>query len=151
MYYRISEVTVRIPPLRDRDGDVLLIARTMLSGLNLKHKRSIRSFSGDAVKAIMAYHWPGNVRELENKVNSAVILADGKQITAADLDLEVPDETYRFLNLRQVCHDAERKVLRQALAHTAGNLSKASQLLGITRPTIYDLIKKHEIAGIPEQ
>jgi two-component system NtrC family response regulator len=151
LYYRISEVAIRIPPLRERDGDALLIARTMLDGLNRKHKRSIRGFGNDAVKAILAYHWPGNVRELENKVNGAVIMSEGKQINAQDLDLEVPDESITFLNLRAVRQEAERKVLRQALAQAAGNLSKASQLLGITRPTIYDLMKKHNIVGIPEQ
>jgi len=150
LYYRISEVAVRIPPLRDRDGDALLIARTMLEGLNRKHRRSIRSLSTDAVKAMLAYHWPGNVRELENKLNGAVILSEGKQISARDLDLEVPDESIRFLNLRAARHESERRVLRQALAQTAGNLSKASELLGITRPTMYDLMKKHRISP-PEQ
>jgi two-component system NtrC family response regulator len=123
----------------------------MLDGLNRKHKRSIRGFGNDAVKAILAYHWPGNVRELENKVNGAVIMSEGKQINAQDLDLEVPDESITFLNLRAVRQEAERKVLRQALAQAAGNLSKASQLLGITRPTLYDLMKKHNIVGIPQQ
>jgi two-component system NtrC family response regulator len=151
LYYRISEVAIKIPPLRERDGDALLIARTMLDGLNRKHRRSIRNLSSDAVKAMLAYHWPGNVRELENKLNGAVILSEGKQISAQDLDLEVPDDSITFLNLRAARHEAERRVLRQALAQTAGNLSKASELLGITRPTIYDLMKKHSIASVPEQ
>ncbi len=150
LYYRISEVAVRIPPLRERDGDALLIARTMLDGLNRKHKRSIRGFNNDAIKAILAYHWPGNVRELENKLNGAVILSEGKQISAHDLDLEVPDESMTYLNLRSARHEAERRVLRQALAQTSGNLSRASELLGITRPTIYDLMKKHNIGGAPD-
>jgi len=111
---------------------------------------SIHLLQNDAVKAILAYHWPGNVRELENKLNGAVILSEGKQIKARDLDLEVPDETMTYLNLRAARYEAERKVLRQALAQTAGNLSKASELLGITRPTIYDLMEKHNIAGVPE-
>ena len=150
LYYRISEVAIKIPPLRERDGDALLIARTMLDGLNRKHKRSIRGLSNDAVKAVQAYHWPGNVRELENKLNGAVILSEGKQISAQDLDLEVPDDSITFLNLRAARQEAERRVLRQALAQTAGNLSKASELLGITRPTIYDLMKKHNIGTVPE-
>jgi two-component system NtrC family response regulator len=148
LYYRISEVTAEIPPLRERDHDAVVLARAFLSRLSAKHGRNIRGFTRDAVWAIDAYAWPGNVRELENRVNRAVIMADSKQISAADLDLEdvepgEPDE----LNLRAVRQRAERQALQRGLAMTDGNISKAAELLGVTRPTFYDLMQKHSLGA----
>jgi two-component system NtrC family response regulator len=145
LYYRISEVTATIPPLRDRNGDVLLLARALLTRLGEKHGRSLRGFTQDAMEAIDAYDWPGNVRELENRINRAVIMADGKQITSADLGLELPIAERVPMNLRQVRQQAERQALQRVLAITGGNISKAAELLGITRPTFYDLMQKHNL------
>jgi two-component system NtrC family response regulator len=145
LYYRISEVTATIPPLRDRNGDVLLLARALLTRLAEKHARSLRGFTQDAMEAIDAYDWPGNVRELENRINRAVIMADGKQVTAADLGLELPIAERVPMNLRQVRQQAERQALQRVLAMTGGNISKAAELLGITRPTFYDLMQKHNL------
>ncbi len=150
LYYRISEVTAEIPPLRERDQDAIVLARAFLSRLSAKHGRNIRGYASDAVWAIDAYPWPGNVRELENRVNRAVIMADGKQITALDLGLEdvEPEERDQF-NLRAVRHQAERQALQRGLAMTDGNISKAAELLGVTRPTFYDLMQKHSLGNGP--
>ncbi|MGB0721437.1 MAG: PEP-CTERM-box response regulator transcription factor [Gammaproteobacteria bacterium] len=147
LYYRISEITVRIPALREREGDVLVIARSLLerfarqsgSGGNL-------AFSPSAIKAMDHYRWPGNVRELENRVKRASIMAEGSQIQADDLELEMPDsdESLPF-NLRVVRDAAERKALDRALNHVRGNVSQAAELLGITRPTLYALMNKYQL------
>ena len=151
LYYRISEVTAMIPPLRDRNGDVLLLARALLTRLAEKHGRSLRGFTQDAMEAVDAYDWPGNVRELENRINRAVIMAEGKQITAADLGLELPIAERQPMNLRQVRQQAERQALQRVLAITGGNISKAAELLGITRPTFYDLMQKHNLNEATQQ
>jgi len=110
-----------------------------------RHKRSLRGFTNDAVRMIESYPWPGNVRELENKINGAVIMAEGKQVNADDLALNIDDADSLPLNLREVRHIAESKALNRVLALTDGNISKAAELLGITRPTFYDLMQRHEI------
>jgi two-component system NtrC family response regulator len=146
LYYRIGEVSVRVPPLRERDGDVVLLARTFLDKYAKQHNRSLRGFSQDALRAIQAHPWHGNVRELENKINGAVILAEGTHVTAADLELEgqAQDEAMP-LNLRKVREQAERQAISRALSMDNGNISKAAELLGISRPTLYDLINKYRI------
>ena len=145
LYYRISEITAEIPPLRDRDGDAVLLARAFLARAAERHGSKVRGFAQEALAAIAAYSWPGNVRELENKVNRAVITADGKLLDVGDLGLDLPDGGFPSLNLRQVRDEAELRALDAALAHAAGNMSKAAELLGVSRPTLYDLIRKHGI------
>jgi two-component system NtrC family response regulator len=142
LFYRLSEVVINIPPLRERRGDSLVIAQHLLEQRAREHRRPIRGYADDAVDAILGYAWPGNVRELENKVNGAVIMADGKQVTAADLGLPPAEPRSTFLNLRVARQNAERQVVRSALAVANGNLSRAAELLGVTRPTLYDLIGK---------
>ena len=110
-------------------------------------KRAINGFSDDAVAAIEAYSWPGNVRELENKIKGAVIMADGKMVTAMDLGLQNGDGEGESLNLREVRQKAESKAIRVALTKSYGNISKASELLGITRPTLYDLLNKYGLSA----
>jgi two-component system NtrC family response regulator len=146
LYYRISEVTVRIPPLRERPGDAAVIAQVILERYTAEHRRPIKGFAPDALRAIHAYPWPGNVRELENRISGAVIMAEGKYITADDLGLPQSEAGVEWLNLRTARQRAEREAIRQALAVAAGNLSRAAELLGITRPTLYDLLEKNEIA-----
>ena len=142
LYYRIAEITINIPPFRDREEGRLILARTMLQKYCKKQKRALNGFSEDAIQAIEAYSWPGNVRELENKIKGAVIMADGKFVTAADLGLSMDDEEPESLNLREVRQRAETKAIRVALTKSYGNISKAAELLGITRPTLYDLLNK---------
>lgn len=147
LYYRVSEITINIPPLREREEGRLILARTLLQKYCKQQKRAINGFSEDAVQAIEAYSWPGNVRELENKISGSVIMADGDLITAMDLGLEVGDEGAESLNLREVRQRAESKAIRVALTKCYGNISKAAELLGITRPTLYDLINKYGLSA----
>ena len=137
-------MTVTIPPLRDRDGDAVLISRAFLEKFSQQHnrKRSLRGFRKDALAALEAYSWPGNVRELENKVKRAVIMADNNLISAEDLELASEDLEQLALNLRHVREEAERKALNRAMSLADGNVSKAAELLGVSRPTFYDLMNK---------
>jgi two-component system NtrC family response regulator len=143
LYYRISEITVRIPPVREREGERILLARHLLAGIARQQGRSLRGFSEDAQDAIDSYPWPGNVREMENKIKSAVIMAEGKFVTAADLGLVVGESA--TLNLRSVRQDAETRAIRAALIRASDNVSKTAELLGVTRPTLYDLMQKYHI------
>jgi len=148
LYYRISEVSVSVPPLRDRDADSVLIAQYLLRAAAKKHGRTGLKFTEDAMRAIQACKWPGNVRELENRVNRAAIMADGKQVNVADLGLEAPpaaDAETDVLPLRDVRQRAELQAVRRALSIAGGNVSKAAELLDVARPTLYDLMER---AGI---
>ena len=148
LYYRISEITIKIPPLRERDGDILLLARAFLNNFNQQNSKSIRGYSNDAIAALEAYQWPGNVRELENKVKRAVIMADTNQLTSDDLELQSLNGELskpEGLSLRHVREGAEKTAVRRALSLSNNNMSKAADLLEVSRPTLYDLIKKHKI------
>ena len=147
LYYRVSEITINIPPFREREEGRLILARTLLQKYAEKQKSAINGFSDDAVAAIEAYSWPGNVRELENKIKGAVIMADGKFVTSADLGLQFGDTDGESLNLREVRQRAESKAIRVALTKSFGNISKAAELLGITRPTLYDLLNKYGLSA----
>ena len=144
LYYRVSEITVAIPPVRERHGGRILLARHLLARLASAEGKTFKGFAGDAHDAIDAYAWPGNVREMENRIKAAVIMADGKFITAEDLGLAA-NGTGPELNLRAVRQKAETDAIRQALVRCAGNISKAAEMLGITRPTLYDLMQKYGI------
>ena len=145
LYYRIGEIAVQIPPLRQRGGDILLLARMFLEQFNREQGRNLRGFSKEALTAMEAYSWPGNVRELKNRVKRAVIMAEGKQIVAADLELDEVAVEDAGLDLRQVREQAERQAVLRALSHSAGKVSAAADMLGISRPTIYDMIRKLNI------
>jgi two-component system NtrC family response regulator len=145
LFYRISEITIRIPPLREREGGRLILARTLLEKAATQHGRRVTGFSPDAQIAIENYAWPGNVRELENKIKGAVIMAEGKQVSAADLGLAEIDPNAQSLNLREVRREAETRAIRRALAFANDNVSQAAKMLGITRPTLYDLLEKYDI------
>lgn len=145
LYYRISEIVIQIPPLRERGGDIILLARMFLDHFGREQGRSFRGFSKDALTAMEAYHWPGNVRELKNRLKRAVIMAEGKHITAKDLELEVVPVNQEQFSLRHVRDQAERQAITRALLHAGGKISAAADLLGISRPTIYDLIRKFNL------
>jgi two-component system NtrC family response regulator len=147
LYYRVSEITINIPPLRDREEGRLILARNLLQKYSRQHARAINGFSDDAVQAIESYPWPGNVRELENKIKGAVIMADGKFVTATDLGIAADEGEVESLNLREVRQRAESKAIRVALTKCYGNISKAAELLGITRPTLYDLLSKYGLSA----
>ena len=158
LFYRISEVTIRIPPLRDRQGDSMLLAQFLLQEMSARFGKPTRGLAPDAIRAIQAHRWPGNVRELENRIKGAVIMAEGAVVTAGDLGLQDPGDDPEYLNLRIARQRAESQAVRQALAVSRGNLSRAAELLGVTRPTLYDLLEKHRIeaaqfnraAAVPE-
>ena len=145
LFYRISEVTVNIPPLRERGSDPVLIANYLLQEACKRHGKAQMKLAPDAIAAIEHYHWPGNVRELENRVNAAAIMAEGKRVTAEDLTLEQPADGGVVLPLREVRQRAESAAVQRALAITGGNISKAAELLGVTRPTLYDLMERTAI------
>ena len=147
LYYRVCEITINIPPYRDREEGRLILARTLLHKYNKSQGRALNGFSDDAMQAIETYSWPGNVRELENKIKGAVIMADGKLVTAIDLGLTPGDEEGDSLNLREVRGRAESKAIRVALTKCYGNISKAAELLGVTRPTLYDLMNKYALSA----
>jgi two-component system NtrC family response regulator len=146
LYYRLSEIVVTIPPMRQREGDAALLAHHFKNKFCAQESRSSLHFAPDALAAIEGYAWPGNVREMENCIKRAVIMADGNTIVADDLGLpDTGTEEETPLNLRQVRDEAEYKAIVKALARSDGNIVKASEMLGISRPTMYDLMGRHGI------
>jgi len=145
LYYRLSEITIDIPPLAGRSGDVILLARTFLQKFNEQLHRHVKGFRDDAIRALEGHGWPGNVRELENRIKRAVIMAEDQHITADDLQLKANVQRDLPLNLRQVREHAETEAVLRALAHAEGNMSRAAELLGITRPTLYALVDKYDL------
>ena len=143
LFYRISEINVQIPPLRQRAGDTLLLARSFLDHFAREQGRSFRGFSREALAALEGHGWPGNVRELKNRVKRATIMAEGAHIDAKDLELDAPDGEAATFNLREVREQVERQTIVRALGHASGKVTQAADLLGISRPTMYDLIKKY--------
>ena len=144
LYYRISEITINIPPLRERTGGRLVLAQYLLTKFAKEQGRNLKGFTQDGQDAIDAYAWPGNVREMENKIKAAVILAEAKFVTAQDLGL-THTQAAPTLNLRLVRRNAESYAIKQALVRTSGNVSRAAEVLGVTRPTLYDLMQKYGI------
>ena len=149
LYYRLAEIVVKIPSLAERHGDAVLLARHFVGRFAREMNPRVQGLSPDAADAIDGYGWPGNVRELENRIKRAVIMADGKQVTAADLDLPgAKGETEPLpINLRAAREVADRRAIRQALTRTENNISSAAKLLGISRPTLYDLMKQYRLGA----
>ena len=143
LYYRLAEIVVNIPPLRERVGDAALLAHAFVKRFASEHNRRSLTLAEDAVRAVEAHPWPGNIRELENCIKRAVIMADGNQITADDLGLTAPEaESDASLDLRTVRDEAEKKAVIAALARSNGNVLRAAELLGVSRPTLYDLMHR---------
>ncbi|WP_136632341.1 PEP-CTERM-box response regulator transcription factor [Marinobacter salsuginis] len=146
LYYRISEITLDVPALREREGDAIVVAQSLLQSLGKQMDRPNLVFDEDAIRAIKAHPWPGNVREMINKVKRATIMAEGKKVTANDLELDSGIEGPESqINLRQVRENAERAAIMQALQFCNYNIARASRLLGVTRPTLYNLTDKYKI------
>ena len=146
LFYRLAEIVIKIPSLAERPGDAGLLAKAFLARFAREMNPQVKGFAADALAAIDAWHWPGNVRELENRVKRAVIMTDGKLVGAADLDLadkELEDDD--VLNLKSAREAADRRVIRHALARCEGNISNTAKLLGISRPTLYDLLKQYDL------
>ncbi|MBE9531695.1 MAG: PEP-CTERM-box response regulator transcription factor [Proteobacteria bacterium] len=148
LYYRLAVINVGMPPLRERKDDLMLCAMAFLRRIARENKRSFKGYSPDAIDTMSAYGWPGNVRELENTIKRAVIMAEGKMITAKDLALEVDGGVKAEvggLNFKEAKERVEKDIVNRALLSHGGNLSKAAKGLGISRPSLYDLIKKYKI------
>jgi two-component system, NtrC family, response regulator len=145
LYYRLAEIVVQIPALAERDGDATLLAHALMNKFCKEVDRSLKGFTPDALDALNRWSWPGNVREMENRLKRAVIMTEGPRITAEDLDLGTRLGEPDVINLKQVREEADRKAIRQALARSDGNISNAAKLLGISRPTFYDLIKQYNL------
>ncbi len=146
LYYRLAEIVVRIPSLAERPGDAALLARHFVKRHASQMRLGVNGLAPDAIAAINAWGWPGNVRELENRVKRAVIMADGKLVTAADLDLAGDAEPLP-LNLKAAREATDKRLIRHALAQADGNISTTAKLLGISRPTLYDLMKAYGLQG----
>ncbi|WDE12236.1 PEP-CTERM-box response regulator transcription factor [Thalassomonas haliotis] len=147
LFYRVSEITLKIPPLRDREEDVLILSQYFLQQYATEYKRNVKGFSEDGLSALKNHKWPGNIRELQNKVKSSVIMSTGTQVTAMDLGFfDHEDQGYELsLNLRAVREQAETLAIQKAYALSTGNMSKTAELLGITRPTLYSLVEKYQL------
>jgi two-component system NtrC family response regulator len=145
LYFRIGEVTIIVPPLRDRVGGPTVLAHAMLRKFGNVGGKPRRGFTEEATAALEAYAWPGNVRELENRVKTAMIMAETPLITAEDLGLKEGTENPLLFNLKEVRTRAERQAIRQAMSITDGNVSRTAELLGVSRPTLYDLLEKYGI------
>jgi two-component system NtrC family response regulator len=155
LYYRLNEVTIRIPALREREGDPLVLAHHFLNQFKAQQTRAVRGFNPDARKLIANYAWPGNVRELQNRVRRAMLMTDRNLITVADLDLPEDAEAQSAkswpLTLREARHSAEQHAVKAALAAADGNISEAARILGISRPTLYDLTRTYGLRAVIDQ
>ncbi len=147
LYYRLAEIVIAIPSLAERSGDAVLLARHFTHRFAREHQVKLDGLAPDAIEAVASYRWPGNVRELENRIKRAVIMADGKALGAADLDLRQQSGEPLAINLRAAREVADRKAIHSALTRTDHNISSAAKLLGISRPTLYDLIKQYQLGA----
>ncbi len=146
LFYRLAEIVVTIPALAERPGDAPLLAKAFLQRFAAEMNPKIGGFAPDAIAAIDGWPWPGNVRELENRVKRAVIMAEGKLINADDLDMgNAEADDAQPLNLKSAREQSDRKVIRHALARSEGNISSTARMLGISRPTLYDLLKQYDL------
>jgi two-component system, NtrC family, response regulator len=148
LYYRLSVVTILVPPLRERGEDILLLAKALLQRYSAESKKKVSGFNRQAITALQTYGWPGNIRELENRIKRAVIMAEGQRLTPEDLELGSPYATrYEGKGLKQAREALEKEIIQKALAKNKGNLTQTANELGISRPTLHELIEKLEIGG----
>ena len=146
LFYRLAEIVVKIPSLAERPGDAILLAKAFLQRFASEMNPQVKGFAPDALTAIDGWGWPGNVRELENRVKRAVIMADTRLVGAEDLDLGTDEDgASDVLNLKAAREQSDRKIIRHALARTEGNISGTARMLGISRPTLYDLLKQYDL------
>ena len=146
LFYRLNAITLRIPPLRDRGSDAVLLAKFFLGQFSQQYNRALRGFTDDALAALGSHTWPGNIRELENRLKRAVLMSDSRLITSGDLELSSTPEDIASFDLRGARAKAERDVIQRALARSDGRLSAAARLLGVSRPTLYSLLEAHGLA-----
>ena len=148
LYYRLGVIFISIPPLRERSGDALLMARAFMERYAEENKKKIKGFTPEAIDAIDQYAWPGNVRELENRIKRAVIMSEGRKLTPADLEMTAPLARFEAMTLKDARESLERELIIKALIRNSDNLTRVATELGISRPTLYDLMDKY---GIPNE
>ena len=142
LYFRLAVVVIKLPPMRNRGEDVNLLAREFLQQFAAQSEKPTLTFAPDALRAIRQHSWPGNVRELQNRIKRAVIMADGKKVTASDLELADSTEMVPAATLKEARENVERELVEQALKKHSGRISSAAEDLGISRPTLYELMDK---------
>ena len=142
LFFRLSVVSISLPALKERDDDVLLLAHAFLQRAVKENRKKITGFTQQAIEAIASYPWPGNVRELENRVKRAVIMAEGRKVKPADLELAEPQGRFEGMTLRAAREALEREMILKVLARHKENITRASEELGISRPTLYELMEK---------
>jgi two-component system NtrC family response regulator len=145
LYYRVSEFSIEVPPLRERPEDLVLLAGHFFDRFRRQAHRPLRALAPGALAALSGYSWPGNVRELENRMKRAVLMANGAEVTAADLELCPGAEESSKHDLKHKFADTEREALLAAWSEAGGNVSKASKILGVSRPTVYRMLRKHRL------
>jgi two-component system NtrC family response regulator len=148
LYFRLGVILMSLPPLREREGDLILLAKAFLERYADENKKKIKGFTDQAMDTIEQYAWPGNIRELENRIKRAVIMAEGAKITPVDLEMEASRARFEGMGLKEARESLEKELLAKAVARNSGNLTKAAAELGISRPTLYDLMEKF---GIPKE
>jgi two-component system NtrC family response regulator len=143
LYFRLGVITIPLPPLREREGDTVLLANAFLRRYAAENKKKLTGFTSQAVSALQEYPWPGNVRELENRLKRAVIMAEGTKITPVDLELEAPPEDKREgVSLKEAREALEKEIVTRALTRNSDNVTRAAGELGVSRPTLYELMEK---------
>ena len=142
LYYRLGVVTISIPPLREREGDSTILATALLQRYSLENKKKNKGFTKQAIQAIETYEWPGNIRELENRIKRAVIMTEGPRVTPQDLEFTSPYTKYEGRELKEAREALEKEMIEKTLDRVKGNMTKAAEELGISRPTLYELIEK---------
>ena len=142
LYYRLGVVTISLPTLRERGGDMLLLATTLLHRYAHENEKKVTGFTTQAIHAIKTYPWPGNVRELENRIKRAIIMAEGQKVSPADLELDFPYSKYEGRGLKEAREGLEKALIQKALAKNKGNITKAAEELGVSRPTLYELMER---------
>ncbi len=145
LYYRLNTVTITVPPLRERGADIAMLAKVLLQRFGDDAKKKVAGFSREALLSLEQYQWPGNVRELENRIRRAVTLTDNPRIVPEDLDLEEPKDVQAGTTLKEARDAVEKRVIDQTLTKTGGNITKAATILAVSRPTLHDLISRHNI------
>jgi two-component system NtrC family response regulator len=148
LYFRLAVVVIKLPPLRERGDDTAVLAREFLQRYSVQNGRNNMVFAPEALRAINCHTWPGNVRELQNRIKRAVIMADGKRITETDLELSDTKSGTSAMTLKEARENVEKELVQQTLQRHLGRISSAAAELGISRPTLYELMEK---LGIPKR
>ncbi|MBN2687844.1 MAG: PEP-CTERM-box response regulator transcription factor, partial [Deltaproteobacteria bacterium] len=151
LYFRLGVINIYLPPLREREGDLIVLAKAFLRRYAEEHKKKLTGFTSAATEAIEKFEWTGNVRELENRIKRAVIMAEGKRLTPKDLEMETPKPKYDSMSLKDARDAMEKELIERALDRNKGNVTKTAVELGVSRPTLYDLMQKAGITGEGEK